>query len=88
MRTPWITLLLAIIHGATGLFILVISAWFIAACAIAPAGFNYMLPAVVIRALALLRIASGYGHMWAGHRDLLVRTAWLRHRLFKRLTNH
>lgn len=88
MKTPWITLLLAIIHGATGLFILVISAWFIAACAIAPAGFNYMLPAVVIRALALLRIASGYGHMWAGHRDLLARTAGLRHRLFKRLTNH
>ncbi|MBD3585565.1 ATP-binding cassette domain-containing protein [Salinimonas sp. HHU 13199] len=88
MKTPWITLLLAIAHGVTGLLILIISAWFIAACAIAPVGFNYMLPAVIIRALALLRIASGYGHMWAGHRDLLMRTAWLRHQLFRRLANH
>lgn len=88
MKTPWITLLLAVVHGATGLFLLVISAWFIAACAIAPVGFNYMLPAVVIRALALLRIASGYGHMWTGHRDLLTRTAGLRLQLFRRLVDH
>ncbi|MCP3863936.1 MAG: amino acid ABC transporter permease, partial [Aestuariibacter sp.] len=79
------TVLLAVVHGLAGLAILIVSSWFIAACAIAAPGFNYMLPAVVIRALALLRIGSGYAHMWVGHKHLLGLTARLRISLFARL---
>ena len=86
-KAPWLSLLLGVLHAMAGLAILVVSAWFIAACAMASVSFNYMLPAVVIRALALLRIGSGYAHMWAGHHDLLQRTAELRHRLFRKLAD-
>ena len=82
-----LTLLLAILHGAAGLSILVISSWFIAISAIAPLGFNYVIPAVVIRALALLRIASGYASMWVGHNDLLYRISGVRLLVFSQLTN-
>lgn len=84
---PWLSLFLAIMHTLAGVAVLIVSSWFIAACAIASVNFNYMLPAVVIRALALLRIASGYGQMWLGHRDLLTRTGRLRLQLFRRLQN-
>ena len=80
-------LFLAIVHGITGLSILVISSWFIAISAVAPIGFNYVIPAVVIRALALLRIASGYASMWVGHYDLLSRIASTRLDVFKQLHN-
>lgn len=82
---PWLSLLLAVVHALAGVAVLIVSSWFIAACAIASVNFNYILPAVVIRALALLRIASGYGQMWLGHRDLLRRTGLLRLQLFRRL---
>lgn len=81
----FVTVLLAVLHGGAGLAILIVSSWFIAACAVAPVNFNYMLPAVVIRALALLRIGSGYAHMWVGHKHLLQLTSVLRIRLFERL---
>lgn len=81
----FLTVFLAILHGGAGLAILIVSSWFIAACAVAPVNFNYMLPAVVIRALALLRIASGYAHMWVGHQHLLKLTSVLRVSLFERL---
>lgn len=84
---PWLSLLLAIAHAIAGVSVLIVSSWFIAACAIASVNFNYMLPAVIIRALALIRIASGYGQMWFGHHDLLARTGTLRLRLFHRLMN-
>ncbi len=84
-RIPWLTLLLAIIHGASGLLVLIIASWFIAASAIAPVGFNYMVPAVVIRALALIRIGAGYAQMWVGHKDMLSRTRNWRLGLFQQL---
>ncbi len=84
----FLTIVLAVIHGLAGLAILIVSSWFIAACAIAAPGFNYMLPAVVIRGLALLRIGSGYAHMWVGHKHLLGLTAFLRLQLFARLQSH
>lgn len=80
-----ITALLALIHGAAGLTILIVSSWFIAISAIAPVGFNYVIPAVVIRGLALLRIASGYAYMWLGHSDLLRRVAEQRMSVFATL---
>lgn len=79
-------LILAVLHGVAGLTILVISSWFIAISAIAPLGFNYVIPAVVIRGLALLRIASGYASMWLGHNDLLARIAQARLAVFSQLT--
>lgn len=86
-KPAYLTLLLALLHGIAGISILVISAWFIAISAIAPVGFNYVIPAVVIRALALLRIASGYASMWFGHNDLLARIARARLFVFRQLEN-
>ena len=85
MKTPWLSLLLAVVHACAGLLVLIVSSWFIAASSVAGLQFNYMLPAVVIRGLALTRIASGYANMWLGHRDLLDRTGVLRTRLFAQL---
>lgn len=84
-KHAFVTALLALIHGAAGLVILIVSSWFIAISAIAPVGFNYVIPAVVIRGLALLRIASGYGYMWLGHSDLLRRVAEQRMSVFAAL---
>lgn len=84
-RIPIVSLFLAVVHTSSGLLILIFSSWFIAACALMPVNFNYMLPAVIIRALALIRIGAGYGHMWLAHHDLLGRTTWLRSTLFHRL---
>ncbi|APE03499.1 amino acid ABC transporter permease [Alteromonas mediterranea] len=86
-KPAYLTLLLALLHGVAGISILVISSWFIAVSAIAPVGFNYVIPAVVIRALALLRIASGYASMWVGHNDLLARIANIRLSVFSQLEN-
>ena len=86
-KPAYLTLLLALLHGVAGITILVISSWFIAISAIAPVGFNYVIPAVVIRALALLRIASGYANVWVGHNDLLTRIAEGRLLVFSQLEN-
>lgn len=87
-----ISILLAIIHSVSALVLLLFSGWFIAECAIvgvnyADVNFNYLLPAVIIRALALTRIASGYSQMWTGHHALLSRIKKLRSQLFARLFN-
>lgn len=73
-----LTLLLAVTHLLAGFSILLVSSWFIAACSVAGLGFNYMLPAVVIRALAIIRIASGYFSMLIGHSHLLDKLASIR----------
>ncbi|MBC3767901.1 ATP-binding cassette domain-containing protein [Neptunicella marina] len=83
--TKFIVLILAVVHAVAGLVLLLFSSWFIAACAIAGVNFNYMLPAVLIRALALIRIASGYGYMWFGHQQLLDELSEIRLSLFKKL---
>lgn len=87
-----LSIVLAVIHSVAALVLLIFSGWFIAACAIAGigyalTGFNYLLPAVTIRALALTRIASGYSQMWTGHHALLSRIKALRLNLFSRLRN-
>lgn len=89
----YLSLLLAVIHSASALILLVFSGWFIAASALAGVNyadinFNYLLPAVAIRALALTRIASGYAHMWTGHHALLARVKRLRLALFARLKDN
>jgi ATP-binding cassette subfamily C protein CydC len=82
-----ITLLLAVVHLLAGFSILMVSSWFIAACSVAGVGFNYMLPAVVIRALAILRIGSGYFSMLVGHSHLLGKLAAIRLNIFASLNN-
>ena len=84
-KPAYLTLLLALLVWQE--YILVISSWFIAISAIAPVGFNYVIPAVVIRALALLRIVSGYANVWVGHNDLLTRIAEGRLLVFSQLEN-
>ncbi|MEP4891976.1 MAG: ATP-binding cassette domain-containing protein [Aliiglaciecola sp.] len=83
-----VSLLLAIVHFLVGFTILLVSSWFIAASAIAGLGFNYMLPAVVIRGLAILRIASGYFSMLFGHHHLLDSLADIRVSVFKSLADN
>lgn len=87
LKHPIVALLLATVHGLAGLGILLLASWFIAASAIAAPTFNYMLPAVLIRGLALLRIASGYAEMWLSHDQLLNTLASTRLTLFKNLKN-
>ncbi|GAB2680230.1 ATP-binding cassette domain-containing protein [Aliiglaciecola sp. 3_MG-2023] len=82
-----ISLILAIVHVLVGFTILLVSSWFIAASAIAGMGFNYMLPAVVIRGLAILRIASGYFNMLFGHHHLLNSLADIRLSIFQSLAD-
>ncbi len=82
-----VTLLLAVVHLLAGFAILMVSSWFIAACSVAGLGFNYMLPAVVIRALAIIRIASGYFSMLVGHSHLLGKLAEIRLDIFYGLHN-
>ncbi|MGB3724459.1 MAG: ATP-binding cassette domain-containing protein [Glaciecola sp.] len=80
-------LVLAVVHLLAGFFILLVASWFIAACSIAGIGFNYMLPAVIIRVLAILRIGSGYFSMLVGHHHLLQRLAAIRLNIFANLAN-
>lgn len=82
-----IAMLLAVTHLIAGFGLLLVASWFIAACSIAGLGFNYMLPAVVIRALALIRIASGYANMLAGHSHLLETLATIRMGIFSGVEN-
>ncbi len=67
---------LAAVNALAGVALLLVSGWFIAACAVAgllpfAGGFNYLIPAAVIRFLAIARIASGYGEKYFGHGALL-----------------
>lgn len=69
-------LVLQLTHVAAQLALLLFSAWFIAACAFAGqagvlAGFNYVVPATLIRLLAFTRIGSGYFEKYFGHLQLL-----------------
>ncbi len=87
IKQPISALILALLHGLAGLSILLVSSWFIAASAIAAPSFNYMLPAVLIRGLALLRISSGYAEMWLSHYQLLDKLANTRLQLFNDLNS-
>ncbi len=87
MKNALSSVVFSVTHTVAGLALLLVSSWFIAACAVAGVQFNYMLPAVMIRALALLRIGSGYADMWLSHRYLLKRLQHTRLKLFGQLTD-
>lgn len=91
------TLVLAAVCGATvaaaAVGLLGTSGWFLggaaqagAAGAAAAFGFNYLLPAVTIRALAIARTVARYFERYQGHAAALRTLASLRPRLFGRLT--
>ncbi|WP_285817743.1 ATP-binding cassette domain-containing protein [Echinimonas agarilytica] len=82
-------IVLAITNAITAIGLLLVSGWFIAACALAGLSmtailFNYVVPAAVIRFLAISRIASGYGEKAVGHSSLLTRLNQIRLRIFSR----
>ena len=91
------TLVLAILCGAgvaaAAVALLGVSGWFLAGAAQAGAtgataafAFNYLLPAVTIRALAIARTALRYFERYLGHAAALRTLADLRPRLFGALT--
>ena len=90
-------LVLAILCGAgvaaAAVALLGVSGWFLAGAAQAGAAgaaaafaFNYLLPAVTIRALAIARTAMRYFERYLGHAAALRTLAGLRPRLFGALT--
>ncbi len=85
-QLEWLALLVAVVAVGTGIGLLLLSGWFIAASALAGIGalgtFNYLLPAASIRMLAISRIAAGYGEKALGHAALLCRVQALRERIF------
>ncbi|TMO88502.1 ATP-binding cassette domain-containing protein [Pseudoalteromonas spongiae] len=67
LKTNLLALLLSVAYSLAAMGLLLISSWFIAAASVMGSSLNYMLPAVIIRALALIRIASGYAALLVGH---------------------
>ncbi len=88
----WTSIGLALINTLSAMALLLFSAWFIVACALAGApgvvaGFNYVVPAAVIRFLALLRISSGYADKYTGHLHLLAQLRHIRTVLLNNIFN-
>ncbi len=82
----------AALLSVASVMLLGLSGWFITGAAIAGAGgfavaqtFNYLLPAAVIRMLAIVRTASRYAERVSGHAAALKALARLRPLLFARL---
>jgi len=67
LKTNLLALLLSVAYSVAAMGLLLVSSWFIAAASVVGSSLNYMLPAVIIRALALIRIASGYAALLVGH---------------------
>ena len=88
MRTErYAAMVLTTIHLLAGVVLLLLSGWFIAASAVAglaplAATFNYVIPAAMIRFLALVRILAGYGEKYFGHSALLDKVGQLRLSVF------
>ncbi|WP_105172085.1 ATP-binding cassette domain-containing protein [Pseudoalteromonas sp. T1lg24] len=67
LKTNLLAQLLSVTYSLAAMGLLLVSSWFIAAASVMGSSLNYMLPAVIIRALALIRIASGYAALLVGH---------------------
>ena len=93
MRTErYAAMALSTTHLMAGVVLLLLSGWFIAASAVAglaplAATFNYVIPAAMIRFLALLRILAGYGEKYFGHAALLDKVSQLRLSVFDGVMN-
>jgi len=81
-------MLLALAGGASAVLLTGVSVWFLGAVALAglgPAaiGFNFHIPAALVRLLALTRTASRYGERLEGHRAALLDQVARRTALFR-----
>lgn len=90
-RDKWVlAAVLAIITALSVIGLLMVSGWFISAAAIAGIvalgshSFNYMVPAAVIRVLAMVRTAGRYGEMMLSHHAVFGLLQQLRVRFFSR----
>lgn len=90
-RDKWVlAAVLAIITALSVIGLLMVSGWFISAAAIAGIvalgshSFNYMVPAAVIRVLAMVRTAGRYGEMMVSHHAVFGLLQQLRVRFFSR----
>lgn len=78
LNKTWIpTILLASISLMAGVTLLLLSGWFLSACAVAglsaaTLSFNYVIPSAAIRFLTFFRIATNYGEKVVGHNTLLT----------------
>lgn len=86
-----ISWLLGLVFAISMIALLMISGWFITGAALAGMiavgshSFNYMLPAGIIRMLAMARTASRYGELMVSHNAVFDLLKNLRLRFFKRL---
>ena len=90
-RDKWLlAAFLAIITALSVIGLLMVSGWFISAAAIAGIvalgshSFNYMVPAAIIRVLAMVRTAGRYGEMMLSHHAVFGLLQQLRVRFFSR----
>ena len=87
-----ISWLLGLIFAISIIALLMISGWFISAAALAGMlavgshAFNYMMPAGIIRMLAIARTASRYGELMVSHNAVFDLLKTLRLRFFERLS--
>lgn len=88
-RGRWVPYVLAAIVALASIALLGLSGWFLAGAALAgvagvsvAAAFNYMLPAAVIRLLAIARTGARYGERLAGHGRALAVMARVRGTLY------
>lgn len=84
----WLALLLSLATNLASLFLLTLSSWFLASCAIAgvlgtSATFNYLLPSAGVRLLSLTRTAGRYFERITGHDATLRILTELRVHIFK-----
>lgn len=86
-----ISWLLGIATALAIIILLMLSGWFISAAALAGLvaigahTFNYMLPAAIIRVLAMIRTAGRYGELMVSHHAVFDLLKTLRLRFFNRL---
>lgn len=88
LKTNLLALALSIAYSLAAMGLLLVSSWFIAAASVVGASLNYMLPAVVIRALALIRIAAGYASLLVGHSGFFKSLQGKRLHLFTQSLNN
>ena len=87
-RSPWrLAIVLAVVASASGILLTGISVWFLGAVALAglgPAalGFNFHIPAALVRLFALSKTLGKYGERVVGHRAALLDQVNRRARLF------
>jgi hypothetical protein len=83
----WLTAVLALAAVGAGVLLTGVSAWFLAAVALAGAGpaslvFNFHTPAAFVRLFAMMRIGAKYSERLVGHRAALLDQIRRRARLF------